>query len=165
MPDALSFFSRVMSRVLLGLAALGMCVMTGIISWQVFARYVLQASPSWTEQASLLLMIWFIFFATAVGIREGFHIRITALKEAMPDRFHPAFDIGANIVTGLIGIIVLVGGFNLTGYTWTHAIPTLGISRGYAYIPLIFSGAMIVFYSLEHILALLRGREVKPVWN
>ena len=56
----ISTVSRFLSRAALYASALGLVGMTLIIGWQVFARYVLNAAPSWTEQASLLLMLWFI---------------------------------------------------------------------------------------------------------
>ena len=36
--------------------------------------------------------------------------------------------------------------------TWEHAIPTLGISRGFAYLPLPISGVLISLFALENIL-------------
>ncbi|GGC98799.1 TRAP transporter small permease [Aquisalinus flavus] len=165
MPDFLTQFSKLLSRVSLTLAAAGLCAMTLIISWQVFARYVLNASPSWTEQASLLLMIWFIFLATAVGIRENFHIRITAMVDPLGSAARRAMEIITHIIVGLIGIGMILWGIQLTGYTWPHNIPTLGMSRGFAYMPVIVSGAMIAFFALEHILAAARGQEVEPIWN
>ena len=53
--------------LLVKLGALGLLATTAIIGWQVFGRYVLQSSPSWTEQASLVLMIWYVFLAAAAG--------------------------------------------------------------------------------------------------
>ena len=57
--------------------------MTGIIGWQVFGRFVLNSSPSWSEQAALMLMIWYVFLAAAAGICEGFHIRITLFEDSL----------------------------------------------------------------------------------
>ena len=48
--------------------------MTVFVAWQIFGRYVLNQSPSWTEPASLLLMSWFILLGSAVGVREGNHL-------------------------------------------------------------------------------------------
>ena len=33
------------------------------------------------------------------------------------------------------------------------------------YVPLVISGALIVLFSIEHIIALLRGAEVEPAWH
>ena len=61
--------------------------MTVFVGWQVFGRYVLNDSPSWTEPASLLLMSWFILLGSAVGVREGVHLGFEigpALRAAGP---------------------------------------------------------------------------------
>jgi len=48
------------SRGLTLLSAIGLILMTLIVGWQVFGRYVLNQSPDWSEQAALALMIWYI---------------------------------------------------------------------------------------------------------
>ena len=42
---------------LVRIAAAGLVLMTAIVGWQVFGRYVLNSSPSWSEQAALTLMM------------------------------------------------------------------------------------------------------------
>ncbi|TIP74165.1 MAG: TRAP transporter small permease, partial [Mesorhizobium sp.] len=54
-----SGIARVMSRVstaALWIAGIGLVLMTAFVAWQVFGRYVLNRSPSWTEQGSVMLM-------------------------------------------------------------------------------------------------------------
>ena len=46
-----------------------------------------------------------------------------------------------------------------------YMIPTLHISESFRYAPLILAGLLIVLFSIEHIVALLRGTEVKPAWH
>ena len=69
--------------ILVKTAAIGLVAMTLIAGWQVFGRYVLNSSPSWSEQAALTLMIWYVSLAAAAGVREGFHIRIAAVENAV----------------------------------------------------------------------------------
>ena len=59
-------------------------VMTAIVAWQVFGRYVLNQSPSWTEPASVLLMSWFIFLGAAVGVRDGNHLGFDVCSPLLP---------------------------------------------------------------------------------
>ena len=61
-----------------------MIAMTAMVAWQVFARYVLNASPSWTEPASVMVMSWFIFLGAAVGVRENFHMGFDVLVHFLP---------------------------------------------------------------------------------
>jgi TRAP-type C4-dicarboxylate transport system permease small subunit len=41
----------------------------------------------------------------------------------------------------------------------------LGVPDSVDYIPLIVAGALIVLFSIEHIVALVRGTKVEPAWN
>jgi len=46
-----------------------------------------------------------------------------------------------------------------------YKIPTLGISEAFNQAPLVISGALIVLFSIEHVIALFRGEEVVPAWH
>jgi len=144
--------SKAAARLLIGLAATGLVVMTVIIGWQVTGRYFLSSSPSWTEQAAQVLMIWFAFLAAAAGVREGFHIRIVALEEAASPRVRRLMQIVSALVVAGCGLAMLVLGGELVARTWSHTIPSLGISRGFAYLGLPISGGLILVFALEKML-------------
>ena len=46
-----------------------------------------------------------------------------------------------------------------------YKIPNLGLPEAVRYVPLVLSGVLIVLFSIEHIIALLRGEEVEPSWH
>jgi TRAP-type C4-dicarboxylate transport system permease small subunit len=165
MLDALSALTRALSRATLALSAAGLVAMTAIIFWQVFARFVLSDSPSWSEAAALTLMVWFVTLAAAVGVREGFHIRLVALVEAMPAPVRKGVEIAAHLIVLGFGAMLAVQGAELVARTWAHAVPSLPITRGFAYLPLPVAGVLVVLFSLEHVLAALAGRKVEPLWN
>ena len=165
MLSVLAAVSRWISRLTLVFAATGLVVMTAVIGWQVFARYVLSASPAWAEAASLALMVWFILLAAAVGVREQFHIGMTAATNAMPPalaRLSRAFSL---LMVGAFGAAMGVWGGELVIRTWDIEIATLGISRGFSYLPLPIAGWLIVFFSIEHLIAEARGGKVEPLWS
>ena len=56
-------------------------------------------------------------------------------------------------------------GVELARETWKHVIPTLGISRGYAYIPIALSGLLITGFAIEQLIAEIRSKEVPKLWN
>jgi TRAP-type C4-dicarboxylate transport system permease small subunit len=67
--ENLSVVTRRGADLLLAIGAAGLLLMTAIVGWQVFGRYVLNSSPSWSEQAALTLMIWYVSFGAAAGVR------------------------------------------------------------------------------------------------
>ncbi len=141
--------ARFASNALIGVAATGLVAMTIIIGWQVIGRFVLGSSPSWSEQAAQVLMIWFAFLAAAAGVREGFHIRIVALEEAASPRIRRLMQLSASLVVAGCGLAMLILGGELVMRTWEHTIPSLGMSRGFAYLGLPISGALIVLFEIE----------------
>lgn len=160
MRDIVGKLSLAAQRLLIGLAATGLVAMTVIIGWQVLGRYVLASSPSWTEQAAQVLMIWFAFLAAAAGVREGFHIRIVALEEAASPRLRRLMQVVSGLVVGGCGLAMLVLGGELVLRTWSHAIPSLGLSRGIAYLGLPLSGFLITLFALERVIS-PQGSEAK----
>lgn len=144
--------SRTGAALMLGLAALGLLAMTAIIGWQVYGRYVLGTSPSWTEQAALTLMIWFVCLAGAAGVREGFHIRITAFVEALPNVLRRPAGVLAELAVIGCGLAMAVFGAELVARTWAHVIPSLGLPRGVAYLGLPICGGLIVLFGVERLL-------------
>jgi len=165
MSNAWSRLSEKTSVLVKWFAGIGLIVMTAIIAWQVFARYVLNASPAWVEQAALLLMIWYVMFAAAAGVREGFHIRIAVFADNLPDKPKRVIRVVSHAIVGLFGLAMVWWGIELVREVWQHVIPTLGLSRGYAYVPIPVAGALIFGFALEHVIAEIRSREVSQLWN
>lgn len=143
--------NTVLSDWLIRIAAGGLILMTAIIGWQVFGRFVLDSSPSWTEQGALILMIWYILFAAAAGVREGFHIRIALLEGNFTQRTARRIRLAINLIVAGFGLVLLIFGVQLVWLVWDHVIPSLGLSRGVAYIPLPVSGFLILLFSLGHV--------------
>ena len=143
------------SRILIAFGSVGLLAMTAIIGWQVFGRFVLNSSPSWTEQASLILMIWYVMFAAAAGVYEGFHIRIALLEGKFGERARPLLRVVATIIV-IIGLVLLVYGVQLCWAVRSNVVPSLGISRAVAYIPLPLSGVLMALFALPQ---MLTGRQ------
>ena len=143
--------------------------MTAIVGWQVFGRYVLGSSPSWSEQASLTLMIWYASFAAAAGVREGFHIRITVVEQMLPPGPKRAVRILADLAVAGCGAAMAVWGGDLVIATWSHVIPSIGLPRGLAYLGLPIAGSLMILFALERILEEALGLRVEdeedPRWS
>lgn len=143
---------RLISDLLIKFGAAGLILMTGIIGWQVFGRFVLNASPSWSEQTALILMIWYVFFAAAAGVYEGFHIRISLFEVQLSEGKARLVRRAINLLVAGVGLILLFYGVQLVWLVRDHTVPVLGISRGIAYIPIPLCGLLIAVFALNHLL-------------
>ena len=147
------------------LAAAGLVLMTAVIGWQVFARYVLNDSPTWSEAAALVIMAWFVLLAAAVGVYERFHLGFRLFVSVLPLRARRAVFVVGQLLVMAFGAAMTFNGMALVDYTATHVIPTLGVSRSIAYWPFVICGGLIVLFALVNCVALVRRRGNPDPWN
>ncbi|HSK41744.1 MAG TPA: TRAP transporter small permease [Arenibaculum sp.] len=159
--DALSRLLDVLAKASLWIGGTGLVVMTAAVAWQVWGRFVLNDTPSWTEPLSLFLMLWFILLVAAVGVREGFHLGLDLVRDLMPEPVRVVMDIFTFLVVGAFGGAMAFYGWELASGTWRATIPVLGMPEGMTYVPLIVSGALITLVSIEQILRLLVDRRAE----
>ncbi|HEV7277781.1 MAG TPA: TRAP transporter small permease [Devosiaceae bacterium] len=149
-----------MSTAALWLAGAGLVLMTIIVGWQVFTRYVLNWSNAWTEPAALLLMSWFIFLGAAVGIRENYHLGFDVLLYVVPRKAKLVLRAISDVVVVGFAIGMIVYGMELTVLGWNARMPSIGIPDGVKYLPLVGGGVLIVLFSVERFVLRLAGVSV-----
>ena len=112
----------------------GVClvVITIIIPWGVFTRYVLNYGSSWPEPLAVLLMIWFSFTAAALCYRERLHISVAVLPAVL--RGWPRLLVGwlAELAMAGMNLFMLVWGVGMlvrlgaVGVAALILVPVLG---------------------------------------
>ena len=73
--------------------------------------------------------------------------------------------LSAVIVGCLFGGLMAYGGWTWAVAKWDEKKPMLPVPDGIDYVPLVIAGVLIVLFSIEHIIALVRGTVVEPAWN
>ncbi|TBG39322.1 TRAP transporter small permease [Rhizobium leguminosarum] len=154
-----NFLTR-LSNAALWLAGTGLVLMTVFVAWQVFCRYVLNDSPSWTEPGSVMLMSWFIFLGAAVGIRENNHLGFDVLLYVLPKSGKRVLRMISDVVILAFGAGMVWYGGALISLTWNTTLPSLGISGAFDYLPLAGGGVLAVIFSLERIVLRLAGEPI-----
>lgn len=80
-----------------------MAVMLLCIAFQVLMRYVFSKPPAWSEEMAVLMFAWATLGGLALGVHEGFHVRLDMLLNALPDRLKALMEAlieGATVVFG-----------------------------------------------------------------
>jgi len=154
-------FLKLLSRISLIISSVCIVLMTAIISYQVIARYFFNNSPAWSERLALVLLGYLVFFGAAVGVHERFHIRIDAVRNAVPKKMGKSFDIIANSAVAIAGLVMVIAGIELTTTLWEFDIPSLGLPRGLALLPIPISGVLIILFAMEQLYDELKAAPTK----
>src|SRR5687767_12333153 len=127
---------NVIHRACMLIASACLVVITIIIPWGVFTRYVLNSASSWPEPMAVLLMIWFSFLAAAICYRENLHIGVAVLPMMLSGRARTF--VGWLIELCMMGtnFFMLYYGVKLVQTTWHQSISDFpGYSVGLSYVP------------------------------
>ncbi|WP_420963680.1 TRAP transporter small permease [Brucella sp. IR073] len=148
-----------LSRASLYVAGIGMVAMTVIVGWQVFARYVLNNTPSWAEPLSLYLMSWFIILGAAVGVRESVHLGLDFVRHAAPPAMQRTMDLVSLGLIVLFGLAMAWYSTSLAIGTWGASIPVLGWPGGVDFFPMIAGGLLIALFAAERFVDVAAGEQ------
>lgn len=142
----------------------GLYAIVAAVAFQVFGRYVLNDTPTWAESLTLVLILYVALFGAAVGVRDAGHIGMESLLVLVSERWRLRLELVIHVLVGIFGGLMVAGGWGLMSGVFTYKIPTLGISEAWHYAPLVVSGALIVLFCIEHIIANVQRKEVVPAW-
>lgn len=138
--DALAWLCMLVAGVML-------VALIAIFGWLVFGRYVLNDTPTWVEQVSLLLVVYIAFLGGAVGIREGTHLSIDFVREALPPRIHHALCLLADAALVVFAGFMTWQGWGLVLANTRRAIPMIHMSESWRALPLVICGVLVLLFA------------------
>lgn len=140
-------------RLCVILAGASLVVITIIIPWGVFTRYVLNSASSWPEPAAIVLMIWLSFLSAVVCYREHLHIAVGTIPNMLNGSAKVA--LGCVIEALMLGanFFLLWFGISLCRSTWYQPLAEFpGISTGISYLPVPIGGLLTTLFIIERFL-------------
>lgn len=93
---------------------IALAVMVAVIFFQVVMRYVFNNSPSWSEEFSRYLFVWFSWMGVSAGLKDGEHLKVELLSIALMKRGLVKSNEAVNILVSLVwlfttGIVTYYG--------------------------------------------------------
>lgn len=150
-----------LSGLCLLLASLALVVLVAVFGWLVFGRYVLNNTPTWVEQLSLLLVVAITFLGSATLVHEDKHLGVTFLRDMLPGRLRITVRLLGDATLAAFGATMAVVCSELVAFSWGNTLPMLGIPEGVRSLPAVICGVLIALFSgsraIVGIVALIRG--------
>ena len=131
-------------RLLELIAGLLIAAITVLVTVQVFARYVLNNTPPWSEELCRYLFIWVSFLGACVATRRAAHLGVDSLVTRLPAGVR---EVLRHAVTALIvafaGLLVWQG-VALVPAMASQRSPSMGISLQYVFAAIPIAAAIIL---------------------
>ena len=144
------------------ISGLAILVMSLVIPWGIFTRYVLGSGSQWPEPIAILLMVVFTFLGAAASYRAGAHIAVAMLTDRLPESLrHPLRGL-VHALMLLVAVFMAFYGFKLCSETWGQSIAELPwMPVGATYLPVPLGGVVTLLFVVEHML--LGSQAERPV--
>jgi TRAP-type C4-dicarboxylate transport system permease small subunit len=134
------------------LAAVAMVVITTIIPYGVFMRYVVNSAASWPEPAGILMMIVFSFIGGAAAYRANAHIAVGTLLNIVDAANRRRLEFFGDVGMGIIGVFMVKWGVQLVQAVWQNSIAEFPwMSAGATYIPIPVAGVITLLFCIERL--------------
>ena len=146
-------------RVSTLVSGVALAVLTVIFGWLVFGRYVLNATPTWVEQAALLLVMLIGFLGAAVGVHRQTHLNITYFRQVSPGPLRKAFVLVSHLIMAGFGAVMMVKSYELVIFKWSTEIPLIHLPEGLRAVPIMLCGAFTLLFSVGHLIRFFRGAD------
>ncbi|MDD7306259.1 MAG: TRAP transporter small permease [Peptoniphilaceae bacterium] len=143
---------KFLERILKVLGGLTLAVMFILVIWQVFTRYVLNNSATWTEELTSYLFAWLTLFGAALVTGEREHMNIPVFIETRSEKTQRIVAILSEIIILLFSMIVLVyGGIAISKLTMGQMTSSLSVPLGIFYMALPVAGALNILFCILNI--------------
>ncbi|MDT4763061.1 TRAP transporter small permease [Sphaerochaeta sp. PS] len=141
-----SFFVWVLKLAMVLLVAMVVLVFLNVV-----LRYGFSSGVYWSEEISLVIVIWFTFISMALGVKESLHINVDILPKKLPKAFFTTLECLRDALIVLIGGIMVFYGWKLTLNGAKSFLPATHIPNSINYLVLPVSGVFIILYASIHL--------------
>src|SRR5262245_54746185 len=149
----LATFPRAMDALYLCcvfIASTALVLISAVIPWAVYTRYVLNRAASWPEPAAVLLTIALTFFGAAACYRTSNHMRISFFVGLLPEPLKKFIDLCAELISAGLALFMLIWGGEVVEATKFNTISDFPfLSVGLTYLPIPIGGLILLLFVIE----------------
>jgi len=134
------------------LSGIAIVIITLIIPFGVFMRYVMNSPQSWPEPAAVVMMVMFSFVGGAAVYRANVHVAVEALLNAVPPGVKTAMLWGVELCMAATALFMLGYGAHLCQITWNQSVAEFpGLPVGVVYMPIPVAGFLTLLFLIERV--------------
>ena len=136
------------------LSGTALVVITLIIPFGVFMRYVMNSPQSWPEPAAVVMMVMFSFIGGAAVYRANVHVAVEALLNAVSTAQKRWMLMGVDACLAAMSLFMAIYGTQLCRTTWNQSMAEFpGLPAGAVYLPIPIAGVFTLLFLIERVWA------------
>ena len=119
---------------------------------QVFQRFALNSSLSWSEELQIFGHIWIVFLGIPIAYRRGAHLYIETFCDMLPAGPRAAFNLLVELIWAAFAASLMVLGWKVAQVAHLQNSPGLDVPMSYPYAGMVVGGAYLLIVAARRIL-------------
>jgi TRAP-type C4-dicarboxylate transport system permease small subunit len=119
---------------------------------QVFNRFVLNKSLSWSEEFQIYCHVWIVFLAIPIAYRHGAHLSVDSLRKLFPRQLGVVFDVFIELLWIWFAVALTWLSWKVSEVAKLQSSPGLEMPMSYVYYGMVVGGAYLLLVVLRRIL-------------
>ena len=150
---------KILRKIILGIdtffeniALVALASMILVVTLQVMTRKLFNFVFFWSEEVTLLLLVWFSFMGMAIGFREGLHMGVDSFTDRLSPKFNKVLDTIINIGTIFFGAYFIYSGWEFTVLMHDSTLAATKLPNSVIYFVMPVMGVMTCGYAILQLL-------------
>ncbi|HEV3011080.1 MAG TPA: TRAP transporter small permease [Burkholderiales bacterium] len=118
---------------------------------QVFNRFVLNKSLSWSEEFQIYCHVWIVFLAIPIAYRHGAHLSVDSLRKLFPRKLGVVFDTFIELLWIWFAVALTWLSWKVSEVAKLQSSPGLEMPMSYVYYGMVVGGAYLLLVVLRRI--------------
>ncbi|MEX2414630.1 MAG: TRAP transporter small permease [Paenibacillaceae bacterium] len=142
----------IIDKIIENFALSALAAMTFIVTMQVFTRKLFNFVFFWSEEITLLLLIWFAVLGIAIGFREKLHLAMDSFTNLFPASWNKVLDKIIATCTFMFGVYLIIYGWDFTVMMHANTLSATQWPVSVMYIVMPITGVLVCIYSFLELL-------------
>ncbi len=140
-----------MNRIFEGLIAVLFFAIVIVGGLQVFNRFVLNQSLSWSEEFMVYANVWMVFLAIPVAYSRGSHIGMNLFVKGLSARAQSALALVVDLLWLVLATAIVVYTFVVMGVASNQTSPAMGLRIDRVYLSLVVGWSYVALLALRKV--------------
>ena len=110
---------------------------------QVFNRFVLNRSLSWSEEFQIFSHVWIVFLAIPIAYRRGAHLAVESFSGMLPPKARRVFDVFIELLWIWFAVALAWLAWRVSEVAKLQSSPGLDLPMNYVYYSMVVGGAYL----------------------
>lgn len=138
-----------------------MAIIALVIPYAVFSRYILENTPTWSDELALFCLVWASMLGAAITLHKGYQVGITFFVKKSPPGISRILQIAGFVLMLAFLSLAIIFGLRQTLFNMRQLSAAMGIPMAIPYASLPMGFFLMLLITIEEFIGFVQRKGKK----